>query len=221
MHSLTHGYSFAQRCSPYVVSAFIYIWHPDSRDTFNNYLSSPNSSVLRFENRRDKESKTWKTSITLCHWRTASHAFPEELTDIFSEEKESGSIPPTESVKDGSSKRPGSKEGTPHDKESLKHVEERSSSVVMSGDHRGDFWTCTVLSLSINEYDMDSNSDYARRIMHLFIHRPSSGTLLCFLLILGRMCWNQSIEYEDIILHMQSIIELLASVTVPFTVRLN
>jgi hypothetical protein len=150
MHSLTQGHRFAQRCSPYVVSAFIYIWHPHSRDTFDDYLSSPGSSALRFNEWRAGHFEEWTTSITLHHWKTAPEAFPEELIDVFSEEKESAHIPPMISLVNAPSNVSSST-----NTESFKKLEERSSSIVVSGDMRGDFWTCTILSSSIEEEYMD------------------------------------------------------------------
>ncbi|KAL9124541.1 MAG: hypothetical protein Q9217_006137 [Psora testacea] len=121
----------------------------------SRYLSSPGSSVPRFEDLRDKGAGEWKTSIALHHWKTASTTLPKELTDVFSEGKESGPIPPRSSFTDSSSTRLGSKEGTTIDVKGDKTLEERSSSIVISGDYCGDFWICTILSSSINEQDMD------------------------------------------------------------------
>ena len=208
MNPLTPGHRFAQRCSPYVVSAFIYIWHPESLESFERHLSSPSSSVPRFYNLRDSYWEKWITSITLHHWKIAPNSFPEELVDVFSEEKESGHIPPMKTLLDESSN--ASPTG------SLKKLEERSSSIHMSGDNGGDYWTCTILSSSIRDQDMNKYSLDATIIMNCFIHRPTIARLLCFLSILGHICWNHGFEYDAIIEHLQSIIGLSVSGTVFF-----
>jgi hypothetical protein len=210
MNPLILCHRFAQRCSPYVVSAFIYIWHPESIDSFDRYLSSPSSSVPRFSNSRDSFGVDWTTSITLHHWKIAPNPFPEELVDVFNEEKESGHIPPMKPLLDGSSK--------PLPTESLKKLEERSSSIIMSGDHAGNYWTCTILSSSITDQGINDYILEVAEIMNCFIHRQSIARLLCFLCILGMICWDHGREYDEIIEHMQSIIGLSVGGTVLLTV---
>jgi hypothetical protein len=137
MHPLTQYSRFAERCSPQGFSALIHMWHPDSLETLNTYFSSSASFVPTFSDARSNYHDDWLTSITLHHWNFARDDFPEGLTKVFDKERESGQVPPKSFMNKTSS--------ASSDTKSLKILEERASSVVMSGDARGDFWTLHYL----------------------------------------------------------------------------
>jgi hypothetical protein len=78
--------SFAERCCPSVVEAFIYIWHPDALDTFDNYFGASS----RFADTREA---LWTTSITISHWSIRSAEVTKELLDRFEEPARTATFP--------------------------------------------------------------------------------------------------------------------------------
>jgi hypothetical protein len=106
--------SFVEKCCPNVVSAFVHVWHPDALDTLDNYFGSTSHFV-------DTRENLWTTSITISHWRLIDHGQLADPSDPFYEGgvnagRKDAIFPPPEFANTGMA------------------LEERSSSLVMTGD---------------------------------------------------------------------------------------
>lgn len=196
--------SFIQRCSPSIVRAFIYMWHPQSIDTFDDHFR--NSS-----NYLDTKNETWTTSITISYWGFKKNSGTSQR--LFHEPRDTAPFPPkmvSLYQKARSTKR--SKRQS-HESESnflaaAKYVKEGASSIVISGDKSGRWWICSFISSTFPEDVMRTTMDDARDTMTKFVHQPSSGRCLVFLAFLGALCENLALEYEHILDELTRAINL-------------
>jgi hypothetical protein len=184
----TYRILFAEKCCPEVVSAFAYVWHPDALDTFDNYFGTTSHFV-------DTRDTIWTSTITISHWKLLESDRPIDRSDRFYE----GGI------------RSGRKDGEFPPKtvsSSWKMLEERSSSLVITGDVNGYNWICSIWSSLTNSAAIKTDIDRLPRILHLFIHKQATGRCLIFLIILGHICGKLANEYVKIIEHLDKVVEL-------------
>lgn len=145
--------SYAKYCCPSVVTGFIYMWHPEALDAFDDYFGS----ISNFTNTVDD---TWTTQITLTHWGLTG-AGQLQLPGQYYEERNGGKFPPSAvqnlAIKE---RRPDMKSGVlkyssnPLGKASFsaklpteeQFVGEHSSTLVITGDPTGRFWVCSLWS---------------------------------------------------------------------------
>jgi hypothetical protein len=186
-------YRFAEKCCQEVASAFVYIWHPDALDTFSNYFST----ISHFADTREA---LWTSTITLSHWKLLPTNISTDSSDPFHEGKENagrtnGIFPP--------------KKVTTSEVATSEYVlEERSSSLVITGDANGYNWICTIWS-SLTDFKSIKNSiKRLPEILQLFIHQQASGRCIVFLIILEHICEKLASEYSRILEHLDSIVEL-------------
>lgn len=182
------------------------MWHPDGLDTFDNYFgASP-----RFAENRET---MWTTTITISHWSIRptdpSHYNREWLDQLerFSEDRSNGDFPPVGIAKLGfsSSGQPG-KNIEPMKPSYI--IEERSSSLVVTGDPSGYFWVCSVWS-SLTDYDsICSPVQSLPSVLQSFINQQASGRCLVFLILLGHLCEKLALEYATILSRLDTIVEL-------------
>ena len=184
-------YRFAEKCCQEVVSAFVYLWHPDALDTFSNYFST----ISHFADTREA---LWTSTIILSHWKLLQTNIPTDSSDPFHEGRENagranGIFPPSKVATMG------------------KVLEERSSSLVITGDAHGYNWICTIWS-SLTDFKSIKNSvERLPEILQLFIHQQASGRCLVFLIILEHICEKLASEYSRILEHLDSVVELEVS----------
>lgn len=89
------------------------------------------------------------------------------------------------------------------------NLEERSSTLVITGDPTGDHWICSILTCLTGAQDVHALVDTTGcRILQRFIHQQANGRCLIFLILLGHMCEKLATEYEIILTVLESIVGL-------------
>ncbi|MCJ1396587.1 hypothetical protein MMC18_009478 [Xylographa bjoerkii] len=191
-----------QRCSPAVVQAFVYMWHPGAIDTFDNYFSS-------FSNYADsRETDSWTTTITLVHWAFDPPTYnldtkSKSPRSRYSEDRLRGEYPPRNVrmlLRVPRSKNDIDNRIIPG------YIEERSSIIVITGDVKGYLWTCSIWSSLMETQHLPVAS--IKRISLLFRHQQSTGRDLIFLALLGSLCERLSAELENGLQSVKSYVEL-------------
>ena len=186
-----------QRCSPSVVQAFVYMWHPHAIDTFDNYFSS-------FSNYADsRDTHEWATTITLVHWAFDPPTYNLDMKSKFprsrySEDRLQGEYPPR-------SVRMLSKSDKIN-RSISDYIEERSSIIVVTGDAKGYMWTCSIWSSLMEPKHLPVES--IKTISELFKHQQSTGRDLVFLALLGCLCERLSAMLEEGLEKLKSYVEL-------------
>jgi hypothetical protein len=184
----TYRILFAEKCCPEVVRAFAYVWHPDALDTFDNYFSTASHFL-------DARDTIWTSTITISHWKLLRDDQPIDKSDRFHESEV------------GAGRKDG--EFPPKTVSTLwKMLEERSSSLVITGDSDGYNWICSIWSSLTNSSSIKGDIDRLPQIMHLFIHKQATGRCLAFLIILGHICGKLAEEYNEIVQYLDRVVEL-------------
>ena len=109
--------------------------------------------------------------------------------------------------------------------EAIRDIEERSSTIAITGDSLGNYWNCSVLSSLVREdiiedvdyYDHHNMWNYHQQaigILRLFIHQPAVARRLVFLALVGHLCFDLAREYNAIVVHLENTLE--SSVTFPY-----
>ena len=165
------------------MEALIYVWHSDALDTIDSYFI-PSS---QFANTKDD---VWKTTITISHWN-----FKDPLLDErFNEKRPDPFVIPL------SDKAIQGKESTkPGKKSPITKFEETCSSLVITGDRHGIFWTCLLISSQIDEDSMNSYAYDVTQTLNLFINLQSSGRCMAFLVLVGYLCVHITKNYDRMI----------------------
>jgi hypothetical protein len=179
---------FAEKCCPTIVGAFVKVWHPDALDTFENYFGSTPHFA-------DTRESFWTTSITISHWKLiSSDRLLNPCTRFYEGKVNAGRntdiFPPPDVGNTG------------------KALEERSSSLVITGDANGHNWICSVWTSLADSQTIKDSMKSLLRVLHLFIHKPTTGRCLVFLLILGHVCEKLAVEYRSILEYLDSVVQL-------------
>lgn len=178
----------AEKCCPEVVRAFAYVWHPDALDTFDNYFGTTSQFA-------DTKDTLWTSSITLSHWKLLESGQLIDKSDRFYEDelgagRKDGEFPPTTVSP------------------SWRILEERSSSLVITGDVNGYNWICSIWTSLTDTATIKADIDRLPKILHLFIHKQAIGRCLVFLIILGHICGKLADEYNEIVAHLDKVVQL-------------
>lgn len=191
--------SFLQKCTPALVKAFIYMWHPPSIDTFDDHFRGSS----RFS---DAKADSWITSITLSFWclRQEKHT---NAYSIFDEGRDNAPFPPekvalVKKVKSHWWQKQKSKNFN------AQEIEEGSCSLIISSDNSGDWMACTVISSVLPEFMMAGCIREMTQVLAEFLHQPQTARCLTFLIFLGAMCDSLSKEYETILEELTKAIKL-------------
>lgn len=194
-----HRVLFAEKCSPSLVGSFIYMWHPDALDTIDSYFGA----TSRFAENR--EALMWTTSITISHWSIRPTSLSKEHHERFNENRNNGEFPPQSIANLGSTKKQR------RILETLKGadiVEERSSSLVITGDPQGYLWICSIWSSLTDSQSLSSPVGFLPKLMQRFIHQQTCSRCLVFLVLLGHLCEKLAGEYETILSQLDVIVGL-------------
>lgn len=178
------------------------MWHTASIDTFDDHFGDSS----KFFN---THKQIWITSITIPYW-----AFKRDFQDPigkFSEGRDEAPFPPKNVIP--RVKFEGRLKQASGAKLTSKFIEERSSSLVISGDPAGNFWMCSVISSVLPESVMAKAASNVCIDLQQFVHQPSTGRCLIFLYHLGLLCEYISQEYEDILKELTVVIKLGVSST--------
>jgi Mg2+ and Co2+ transporter CorA len=87
-------------------------------------------------------------------------------------------------------------------------LEERVSSIVITGSVDADCFTMSIFSLLFQEDLMRRHANEVKDIIFQFQHQQQSGRCLSFLIMLGHLCENLAREYEAILEKFDIIAEL-------------
>ena len=180
-----------------MVHAFIRGWHPDALDTFEEYFGI--SSQFR-----DTKEDIWTTTITISHWSIRTSKLPKDTLLHFKEDRKVGPFPPEKVANLGKEK---SKKGN-DPKHPSEILEQRSTSLVITGDLLGSFWLCSIWSPLTDAHSLQAHVKSLREIVQLFIHQQAAGRCLVFLILLGHLCENLAKEYEAIMSELNKSVGL-------------
>lgn len=67
-------------------------------------------------------------------------------------------------------------------------VEERSSSIVITGDELGSNWICSIWSPLTDSESLALPVSIVPNLLQKFLHQQASGRCLVFLVLLGHLC---------------------------------
>ena len=183
------------------MQAFVYMWHPQAIDTFDNYFGTLSTFV------DTQEEDFWTTSITLTYWDFESPIYLLEpksgpsSKSRYIEPRQRGQFPPPNvrmlRVDDKRSSDSRGAKGS---------IEERSSAIVITGDSRGNLWTCSIWSSLLDDDQIPV--PMIEELLNLFKHQPSTARSLAYLLILGLLCERLASRIEDALDSLGNYIEL-------------
>ncbi|KAL2064541.1 hypothetical protein VTL71DRAFT_3678 [Oculimacula yallundae] len=197
-----HRILFVQRCSRSTVKAFIYMWHRQSIDTFDAHFR--NISIFA-----DTVDETWISTVTISYWQFKVRT--NSTSDTFFEPRDTAPFPPKAVSSSHSFKsNKGSNKDIPANspKNKIKHIIEGSSSVVISGDPRGRWWTCSIVSSILPTSVMKHAAVNTTGLLREFAHQTFSGRCIVFLSFLGVLCVHIAIQYEEILEELTRAINL-------------
>lgn len=193
-------YRFAERCCPSILKAFICGWHPDALDTFDDYFGTSS----RFSDTREA---MWTTSITISHWSIRPSDLSKGYPSRFHEGRTKGDFPPPSIANlgsvDGASKQRKVKNENP-----IRVIEERSTSLVVTGVSQGFFWLCTIWSPLTKYKHLEVPVNSLSAILQSFIHQQASGRCLVFLILLGHLCERLANEHERMLEQLNTVVDL-------------
>lgn len=201
---LTNSRRFAEKCTPALVRSFIYVWHPDALDGFDNYFGS--TSVFS----EHREAVMWTTSITITHWSIRPTSLSKEHVERFRENRNNGDFPPLSIAQLGSTKK---QRKTFDNFRSTDVVEERSSSLIITGDFFGHLWICSIWSSLTDSEAISKSVNVLLPVLGQFIHQQACARCLAFLILLGHLCEKLAAEYDMILSRLDGIVGLGASFT--------
>jgi len=206
------------------------MWHTDALDTFDDHLGGLSHFSDFYKRVSSGGDDLWITSITISHWglqnemqsriskmvyeneerarearvKKLSEQFLKEQTHEKTELVSDGIIthfpPKTVSDNRGKKSTPGRRRKDP-----LSTIRQFSMSLVMTGDPNGQYWTCTLVSDLIDEESVLQYTMEARQICQMFIHQQYTARALVFILLLGYLCDSLSIECENFMDELTSI----------------
>ena len=87
-------------------------------------------------------------------------------------------------------------------------VEERSSSLVITGNSSGYLWICSIWSSLTNPDVLPISVQSLLRVLGQFINQQACARCLAFLILLGHLCERLAAEYEMILSRLDVILGL-------------
>ena len=122
--------------------------------------------------------------------------------DSFHDAKRSKDFPPENITKLGNIKKKAYGSKVPY------KLEEKCSSIVITGDQFGHAWICSIWSSINKSTAVASSVDQIREVLHRFIHLQASGRSLAFLVLLGDLCEKLAGEYANIIEELDAVMKV-------------
>lgn len=174
------------------MEALIYVWHRDALDTIDSYFIP----ASRYVNTR---LDTWVTTITISHWEIKDSS----LDSRYDEERANPLIVPLQQTRSENKFK-----GVLSKKLANLSYEETSSSLCITGDKHGRFWTCLVISSQTGGSHMQDSAESVSEKLTFFINQQSSGRCLAFLMLLGSLCVQIAEEYDRIISNLMQMLGL-------------
>lgn len=147
----------------------------------------------------------WTTSITISHWSIRTTSLSQEHHERFNENRNNGDFPPVSIASLGFGNKKSKKtEALPP----TAIVEERSSSLVITGDPSGYHWISSMWSSLTDAHSISQPVGSLPKILQSFIHQQACGRCLVFLVLLGHLCEKLAVEYEQILSRLDVIVGL-------------
>lgn len=87
-------------------------------------------------------------------------------------------------------------------------VEERSSSLVITGDPSGHLWICSIWSSLTDSEAISGSVKSMLPVLGQFIHQQACARCLAFLILLGHLCERLAAEYDEILSSLDKIVGL-------------
>ena len=87
-------------------------------------------------------------------------------------------------------------------------MEERSSSLVITGDSSGYFWICSIWSSLTDHEPVSVLIRSLPQVLQRFINQQVSGRCLVFLILLGHFSEKLAEQYDSILKELDGIVEL-------------
>ncbi len=220
-----------------ILELLVYVIHPESAACIGNH-------ILKFSQFSCQRRDTWVASITLRSWRKGSKPQADKTaigkqTDTAKAKKKTHWRTRYPEKEDVASKRrmgpfqPGFSDDNPISlptkmKSAWKDVagidenlifELDMSSIIMSTNSFGDFSKCTIISELLDENQMKSIVEAARKLWQKFVHQPRTARCLVFFLLLGELCKQITEHYEENIKTLTYILKLDVSQHLLFLTR--
>jgi hypothetical protein len=138
-------------------------------------------------------------------WSIRPTSLSKEHHERFNENRNNGDFPPVSIASLGfdNKKSKRNEEAPP-----TAIVEERSSSLVITGDPSGYLWICSIWSSLTDSESIALPTRSLRKILERFIHQQACGRSLVFLVLLGHLCEKLAGEYELILSRLDIIVGL-------------
>ncbi len=178
------------------------MWHTESIDTFDDHFRDSSNFF-------DSRKESWITSITLSYWgfRKGNKQAVKQY-DMFNEGRDFAPFPPESIAITQLSKRHWWQRRKNKNQDTMKEIEEGSSSLIVSSDMLGNWLTCSVISPILSEIAMSTCVEQVKQTLSQFNHQPVSARSLAFLIFLGALCEGLSKEYESILAELSQAIKL-------------
>ena len=129
---------------------------------------------------------------------------------MFRENRNNGDFPPVSIARLGFGTNPRK---SPDNLEPTVIVEERCSSLVITGDPSGYFWICSVWSSLTDAESITEPIFSLPSVLQKYINQQACGRCLVFLILLGHLCEKLAGEYEMILSRLDFIVGLGVSLT--------
>jgi hypothetical protein len=150
----------------------------------------------------------WTTTITVSHWSIQNTDSSKEYPKRFHEGRIKGDFPPA-SIANLKSANGRSEQGkVQNEKPIIRVIEERSTSMVVTGDSQGFFWICTIWSSLTKYKHLAASVNSLPAVLQSFIYQQASGRCLVFLILLGHLCERLAKEHEKMLKQLNTVVDL-------------
>ncbi len=138
-------------------------------------------------------------------WSIRPVSLSKAHLQLFKENRNNGDFPPVSIARLGFQKQP---RRSPGSLEPTDIVEERCSSLVITGDPSGYLWICSIWSSLTDADSIAEPIQTLPNVLQIFIHQQACGRCLVFLILLGHLCEKLAGEYEMILSRLDVIVGL-------------
>lgn len=153
----------------------------------------------------------WTTTITISHWSIQNIDSSKDYPKRFHEGRIKGDFPPASIANLKLLNRKSVQGQLPAEQTIMRVIEERSTSLVMTGDSQGFFWLCSIWSSLTKHKNLVVPVNSLPAVMQSFIHQQASGRCLVFLILLGHLCERLAKEHEKMLAQLNTVVDLGAS----------
>jgi hypothetical protein len=88
------------------------------------------------------------------------------------------------------------------------NIGKRSSTIAITGEGRGELWTCLILSSMMSSEEVEEYVEDLPMTLSMFIHQQPSGRCLAFFVLLGHLCNHLHWEYENILKELTTVVDI-------------